>query len=95
MSTTPYVDACGTTCLDVHLPDFLDEHAAAWLILAPRRCLVLHSDPWMSWTVGGVQVLAHRVAGRVPVVLDDLCPGLADELERAMLAVLDWAGATA
>jgi hypothetical protein len=93
--STQYRDACGVLCQDLDLPNHLDEHAAAWLVIAPGRCVVLHAGPWSSWTLAGVQVLAWRVAGRVPVICDDIPPGMADDLDRAVLVVLDWAGAVA
>lgn len=90
-----YRDSCTVACQELELPGHLDEHAAAWLVIAPGRCVVLRADPWMSWTVAGAQTLAWRIAGRVPVILDDLPPVLADDLQRAFTQVLDWIGAPA
>lgn len=88
-----YVDRCGVICQDLELPDRLDEHSAAWLLIVPGRCVVLRTpNPWLSWTTAGCMTLAWRIAGRVPVVLDELPAGLADEMQRAFLTVLDFIG---
>lgn len=78
-------------CVRVALPLVLDERAAAWLELPPdRRCVHLSSSAGTSWDSRALMVLAHRVAGRPPVVLDDLAPDLADALAVSVLTVLDW-----
>jgi hypothetical protein len=91
-----YVDRCGIVCQDLDLPDHLDESAAATLLIIPGRCVVLRTpNPWLSWTPEGVQTLAWRIAGRVPVILDHLDVRLVDDLQHAFLDVLDWRGAAA
>jgi hypothetical protein len=91
-----YTDRCGIVCQDLDLPDVLDSHTAADLLIIPGRCVVLRTpNPWLRWTAAGVQTLAWRIAGRVPVILDDLDSRLADDLHQAFLDVLDWCGAVA
>ncbi len=91
-----YADRCGVICQDLELPAHLDEHEAAWLVICPGRCVVLQTPrSGLTWTPDGVMTLAWRVAGRVPVVLDDVPTDLADALEGAFLRVLDWIGAAA
>lgn len=96
MTPTLYVDRCGVRCQDLDLPDRLDAAAAAHLVICPGRCVVLRApNPWLSWTPEGVMTLAWRIAGRVPVILDDLDVRLADDLQQAFLDVLDWRAAGA
>jgi hypothetical protein len=88
-----YTDRCGIVCQDLDLPDRLDVRTAAELVIAPFRCVVLRTpNPWLTWTPEGVRTLAWRVAGRIPVILDDLDVRLADDIARACLDVLDWVG---
>jgi hypothetical protein len=97
MSRAVYVDRCGIVCQDLDLPDVLDARAAAHLVIAVGRCVVLRTpNPWLTWTADGIRTLAFRIAGRVPCILpDDLDSRLAADLEHAMLDVLDWCGAAA
>lgn len=88
-----YADRCGVICQELDLSKHLDERAAAWLVICSGRCVVLHAPAEVTWTAAGVMTLAWRIAGRVPSVLDELPPHLADELAAAMLKVLDFAGA--
>jgi hypothetical protein len=52
---------------------------------------VLLAPTDVRWTAQALRTFAHRVAGRVPTVLDQLPTALADELAAAIVTVLDWA----
>lgn len=82
-------DARGDECLDVDLPDDLNETSAACITLAVGRCVHLIAAPHCTWTARGVTVLSWRVAGRL-TFLDDVPPALADDLAAAILRHLDW-----
>lgn len=89
----PLRDSCGRQCHHITLPDLLDAAAAAALMVAPDRCVILDALPDVLWTEAGVRTLAYRVAGRVPLLWDGLPPRLGDAFTQAVREVLDWARA--
>lgn len=79
-------------CFRVALPQVLDDRAAAWLQFPPHpRCVHLHAAETITWTGSATRVLAHRLAGRPPIVLDEMPEPLADAIATDVLVVLDWA----
>lgn len=89
----PYIDHGGLRCYELELPALLTGKAAADLSIPPDRCLVLSGPPGHVVTPDGARTLAHRVTGRVPLVMLGCEPMAAALIERAVRDVLAWLAA--